>query len=59
MHYPWNINGVKANVIDESLHKHWFLLAQKERRKIRNGGVCTQQIPFLKKIIEHSSYIRF
>ena len=46
MHYPWNINGVKANVIDESLHKHWFLLAQKERRKIRNGGVCTQQILF-------------
>ena len=48
MYYPWNINGVKANVIEECLYINiGTYLYKKEGCKIRKGeSFWTQQIPF-------------
>ena len=49
MHYPWNINGVKANVIEESLHKHWYLLTQKRKKKDKKWGSLYTANTFFEK----------
>ena len=61
MYYPWNINGVKANVTEECLYINiGTYLYKKEGCKIRKGGFFEHnKYLFRKKIMEHSSYIRF
>ena len=56
MYYPWNINGVKANVTEECLYINiGTYLHKKERTKIRKGEILNTTNTFYEK--NHGTFV--